>query len=163
AAGGDRSDRFRRARVAGPLLDSRGDRGGRGGRDRRRQPRLLADRTGRREAPLRALGVPAPAHRAHPARNRGVDGKARRQGGLLPHHAFRQEVAGKPALARRLALGLALAVAVSGCGGGSADATVPTTVPHSVRVPDFTHVVLVVFENHEATSIAGNPDAPTFN
>jgi len=30
-------------------------------------------------------------------------------------------------------------------------------------VPAFTHVVLVVFENHEATSIAGNPDAPTFN
>jgi hypothetical protein len=32
-----------------------------------------------------------------------------------------------------------------------------------VRLPDFTHVVLVVFENHEATSIAGNPDALTFN
>jgi hypothetical protein len=32
-----------------------------------------------------------------------------------------------------------------------------------VRVPDFTHVVLVVFENHEAASIAGNPAAPTFN
>ncbi|HEY2208434.1 MAG TPA: alkaline phosphatase family protein [Gaiellaceae bacterium] len=30
-------------------------------------------------------------------------------------------------------------------------------------VPDFTHVVLVVFENREATSIAGNPTAPTFN
>jgi hypothetical protein len=42
-------------------------------------------------------------------------------------------------------------------------ATVPTTVPRSVRVPAFTHVVLVVFENHEATSIEGNPDAPTFN
>jgi phosphatidylinositol-3-phosphatase len=51
---------------------------------------------------------------------------------------------------------------VSGC-GGSGGATIPTTVPHSVRVPDFTHVVLVVFENHAATSIAGNPDAPTFN
>jgi len=50
----------------------------------------------------------------------------------------------------------------AGC-GGSAGATVPTTVPRSVRVPDFTHVVLVVFENHEATSIDGNPDAPTFN
>ena len=32
-----------------------------------------------------------------------------------------------------------------------------------MRVPDFTHVVVVVFENKEATSIAGNPDAPTFN
>jgi len=39
----------------------------------------------------------------------------------------------------------------------------PATAPPSVRVPDFTHVVLVVFENHEASSIAGNPDAPTFN
>jgi hypothetical protein len=32
-----------------------------------------------------------------------------------------------------------------------------------VSVPDFTHVVLVVFENHEASSIVGNPAAPTFN
>jgi hypothetical protein len=44
-----------------------------------------------------------------------------------------------------------------------AAATGPTTVPRSVSVPDFTHVVLVVFENHEASSIAGNPAAPTFN
>jgi phosphatidylinositol-3-phosphatase len=44
-----------------------------------------------------------------------------------------------------------------------AGATVPTTAPPSVRVPAFTHVVLVVFENHEATSIDGNPAAPTFN
>jgi hypothetical protein len=32
-----------------------------------------------------------------------------------------------------------------------------------VRLPDFKHVVVVVFENKEATSIAGSPDAPTFN
>jgi len=32
-----------------------------------------------------------------------------------------------------------------------------------VRIPDFTHVVLVVFENHEATEIAGSSSAPTFN
>jgi hypothetical protein len=32
-----------------------------------------------------------------------------------------------------------------------------------VRLPHFTHVVLVVFENHEASSIAGSSDAPTFN
>jgi hypothetical protein len=70
-------------------------------------------------------------------------------------------VVGKPAVARFAALVLALAAV--GCGGGSAGATAPTTVPRPVSVPDFTHVVLVVFENHEASSISGNPDAPTFN
>jgi hypothetical protein len=70
-------------------------------------------------------------------------------------------VAGKSAVARLLAVALALAAA--GYGGGSAGATAPTAVPWSVSVPDFTHVVLVVFENHEASSIAGNPAAPTFN
>jgi phosphatidylinositol-3-phosphatase len=42
-------------------------------------------------------------------------------------------------------------------------ATIPTTAPRPVALPDFTHVVLVVFENHEASSIAGSSDAPTFN
>jgi acid phosphatase len=36
-------------------------------------------------------------------------------------------------------------------------------VPQAVRLPSFSHVVLVVFENREATSVAGNPAAPTFN
>jgi acid phosphatase len=74
-------------------------------------------------------------------------------------------VARRPALARRLALAFAFALAsvAPGCGGGSAGATFPTTVPRSVRIPAFAHVVLVVFENHEASSIAGNPAAPTFN
>jgi acid phosphatase len=40
---------------------------------------------------------------------------------------------------------------------------VPTKVPPSVRIPHFTHVVLVVFENEEATAIEGNPSAPTFS
>ncbi|MFL5960624.1 MAG: alkaline phosphatase family protein [Gaiellaceae bacterium] len=62
-----------------------------------------------------------------------------------------------------LALGAALTAVAAGCGGGSAGAIAPATAPPSVRVPRFTHVVLVVFENHEATSIAGNRDAPTFN
>ena len=39
----------------------------------------------------------------------------------------------------------------------------PPTAPRSVNLPSFTHVVLVVFENHEASEIAGNPAAPTFN
>jgi phosphatidylinositol-3-phosphatase len=66
-------------------------------------------------------------------------------------------VAGKPALA------LALLLLATGCGGASGAVTVPVKAPPPVRVPDFTHVVLVVFENEEATSIAGNPTAPTFN
>jgi hypothetical protein len=69
-------------------------------------------------------------------------------------------VAGKPALARAA---LVFALLAAGCGGASAVATVPKKAPPSVRVPDFTRVVLVVFENHEATSIAGNAAAPTFN
>ena len=56
----------------------------------------------------------------------------------------------------------ALGIVASGC-GGSVGATVPRVAPPSVRVPAFTHVVVVVFENEEVTSIAGNPDAPTFN
>jgi hypothetical protein len=31
-----------------------------------------------------------------------------------------------------------------------------------VPLPRFTHVLVVVFENHERNEIAGNPDAPTF-
>lgn len=54
-------------------------------------------------------------------------------------------------------------MAASGCGGGSAGFVAPTTTPPSVHVPTFTHVVLVVFENHELTAIAGSPAAPTFN
>jgi hypothetical protein len=56
-----------------------------------------------------------------------------------------------------------LALATAGCGGGSAGASIPTTAPRSVRLPDFTHVVVVVFENREASQIVGNPAAPTFN
>jgi hypothetical protein len=67
-------------------------------------------------------------------------------------------------VARKAALAVAVAFALAACGGGgSSGATIPATAPPSVRLPAFTHVVLVVFENHEATEIAGNPDAPTFN
>jgi acid phosphatase len=58
---------------------------------------------------------------------------------------------------------LLLALAAASCGGGTAAATAPAKAPPSVRLPRFTHVVLVVFENHEANAIAGSPDAPTFN
>lgn len=73
-------------------------------------------------------------------------------------------MAREASLAQRLALAV-LALVVAGCGGGFAGATasVPKKAPRSVRVPAFTHVVVVVFENEEATSIVGNPDAPTFN
>jgi phosphatidylinositol-3-phosphatase len=71
-------------------------------------------------------------------------------------------VAGKAALARRLALACGIAIVAAGC-GSSVEAIIPRLAPPAVQVPDFTHVVVVVFENHEASSIAGNPDAPTFN
>ena len=66
-------------------------------------------------------------------------------------------------MARKAALALALAFVLGACGGGSSGATIPAIAPPSVRIPAFTHVVLLVFENHEASEIAGNPDAPTFN
>jgi hypothetical protein len=65
------------------------------------------------------------------------------------------------ALKRGLGVGL-VALLLVACGSASAWRP-PARAPASVRVPDFTHVVVVVFENHEATAIAGNPDAPTFN
>lgn len=64
---------------------------------------------------------------------------------------------------RRLGLALALALTATACGGVSPGATIPTSVPRAVRIPDFTHVVVVVFENREATAIAGSSEAPTFN
>jgi phosphatidylinositol-3-phosphatase len=51
---------------------------------------------------------------------------------------------------------------LAACGAASSGPTVPAKAPPSVRIPTFTHVVVVVFENHEATDVAGNPDAPTF-
>jgi phosphatidylinositol-3-phosphatase len=71
-------------------------------------------------------------------------------------------VAGETAVVRQLALPLALVLVTAAC-GGSSGATAPTSVSRSVRVPHFTHLVLVVFENHERPSIAGSSDAPTFN
>lgn len=63
-------------------------------------------------------------------------------------------------MARLLLAGL-LAVAVAGC-GGVAPASTATSVPRAVRVPDFTHVLVVVFENREVNELAGNPQAGTF-
>jgi len=63
---------------------------------------------------------------------------------------------------RRAVSLLLVVLAAAGC-GGSVGATIPKVAPPSVRLPDFTHVVVVVFENKEATSIGGNPEAPTFN
>jgi hypothetical protein len=62
---------------------------------------------------------------------------------------------------RALAL-LSLAFAAAGCAGGVAGATVPTRTPPSVRLPDFTHVVVVVFENEEQGSVVGSSSARTF-
>ncbi|HET7568913.1 MAG TPA: alkaline phosphatase family protein [Gaiellaceae bacterium] len=58
-------------------------------------------------------------------------------------------------------LAAALAVVAAGCGGVRPAATA-ATVPPSVRVPDFTHVLVVVFENREANDVAASPQAATF-
>lgn len=64
---------------------------------------------------------------------------------------------------RRAALVAVVALVLGACGGGTPSAAVTrTTVPPSVRLPDFTHVVLVVFENEERSSIEGDPAAGTF-
>jgi hypothetical protein len=63
---------------------------------------------------------------------------------------------------RWLGAAAVLAVGLAAC--GSASAWKPSAhAPASVRVPNFTHVVVVVFENHESTAIVGSSDAPTFN
>jgi hypothetical protein len=62
----------------------------------------------------------------------------------------------------KLALVTAVAAGLVACGSTSGWYP-PAVAPASVRLPDFTHVVVVVFENHEATAIAGTADAPTFN
>jgi hypothetical protein len=49
-----------------------------------------------------------------------------------------------------------LLIAIALLGSGAAQSAV-------APIPDFDHVVVVVFENKEAGSILGNPDAPTFN
>ena len=41
--------------------------------------------------------------------------------------------------------------------------TPPAKAPASTSLPNFTHVVVVVFENHEADQVSGSPDAPHFN
>ncbi len=65
-------------------------------------------------------------------------------------------------MTRALAALAAVAV-VAGCGGAKPSAaTRPTTAPPSVLLPDFTHVVVVVFENHEESAIASDPAAKTF-
>jgi hypothetical protein len=65
-------------------------------------------------------------------------------------------------VARAQALALAFVLLAAGCGGSSVLATFPAKAPRSVRLPDFTHVVIAVFENKESNEIVGNPAAPTF-
>jgi len=72
-------------------------------------------------------------------------------------------VGGAEAHALRRAAGVAVAVLALVACGSTATWRPPAKPPASVRVPDFTHVVVVVFENHESNAVAGSHDAPTFN
>jgi hypothetical protein len=61
-------------------------------------------------------------------------------------------------------LGVLVAAALlAGC-GSAATAAAPAAPVHVVRgrIPHFRHVLLVVFENRERSSVAGSRDAPTF-
>jgi phosphatidylinositol-3-phosphatase len=59
----------------------------------------------------------------------------------------------------RSAAVLAAAALLAGWGGAE-----PAVAQHAAaaRIPDFSHVLVVVFENREANDVAGSPDAPTF-
>ncbi len=60
-------------------------------------------------------------------------------------------------------LGLSLLLAVAGCGAAASWTPPAGPAPPSVPLPRFTHVLVVVFENHERSSLAGSPSASTFD
>jgi hypothetical protein len=53
-------------------------------------------------------------------------------------------------------------LATAACGTAATWTPPAGPPPPSVPLPRFTHVLVVVFENHERSSIAASPDAPTF-
>src|SRR6185437_6698090 len=57
------------------------------------------------------------------------------------------------------ALAVIAAVAAASC----AAATRSAPVTETRSVPRFSHVILIVFENHEVGEVLGNSGAPTFN
>lgn len=54
------------------------------------------------------------------------------------------------------------AAALSACAGGAPARTAAADQRAAPRVPRFTHVLVVVFENRERSDVAGSADAPTF-
>lgn len=63
----------------------------------------------------------------------------------------------------RLLLAVALAAILSGATAAFALQASTGAAPRPGRVPRFSHVVLIVFENHEYGQIVGNPAVPGFN
>jgi phosphatidylinositol-3-phosphatase len=53
-------------------------------------------------------------------------------------------------------------LATTACGAAASWTPPAGPAPPRVPLPRFTHVLVVVFENHERSSIAGSADAPTF-
>ena len=83
AAGRNGADRIRRARLTGALRHPVGDRERRRRRDRRRQPRLLADRPPRRPRAVQALGLVGEICTARPTTVGGPVGASWREDRLL--------------------------------------------------------------------------------
>jgi phosphatidylinositol-3-phosphatase len=58
---------------------------------------------------------------------------------------------------------LALLVVAAGCGAAASWTPPAGPAPPAVPLPRFTHVLVVVFENHERGAVAGSSSAPTFD
>ena len=73
---------------------------------------------------------------------------------------FRATGSKKPFIASLILL--ALAALEIACGGGVPNSLLPQT-PAPAGLPTFSHVVLIVEENHNYSEVVGSSDMPYFN
>jgi phospholipase C len=64
---------------------------------------------------------------------------------------------------KRVIRGALLALVLVACASATAWSSPARASTATVTIPNFKHVVVVMFENHGYDEIVGNPDAPTFN